>query len=282
MLSEYVMTAAGVKMPRMIYGTAWKAERTADLVEKALRAGFRGVDTACQPKHYNEAGVGEAVERLIRGGVITREAIFLQTKFTPLSGHDSRRIPYNPSAPLAEQVAQSFQTSLRNLQTSFVDSLVLHSPLPTEEELMTVWTAMEQIHRSGGARQLGISNCYDLDTLRRLHARAQVKPAVVQNRFYRETDFDKTLRTWCRTNGVVYQSFWTLTANPDVLQSAAVRRIAQSHGKTAAQVFYRCLMQEDIVPLNGTTSDAHMLEDLAALHFELSDGEVRQVMDLLA
>ena len=59
-LGEFVKTREGVAMPRMMYGTAWKAERTADLVEAAIRAGFRGVDTACQPKHYREAGVGDA------------------------------------------------------------------------------------------------------------------------------------------------------------------------------------------------------------------------------
>ena len=59
-----IISAAGVRMPPLIYGTAWKKENTATLVEQALRSGFRGIDTACQPRHYEEALVGEALERL--------------------------------------------------------------------------------------------------------------------------------------------------------------------------------------------------------------------------
>jgi diketogulonate reductase-like aldo/keto reductase len=70
-------------MPRLLYGTAWKKEKTADLVTTAVKYGFRGVDTACQPKHYNEAGVGEAIRRLANEG-ISRRDLYIQTKFTPL------------------------------------------------------------------------------------------------------------------------------------------------------------------------------------------------------
>ena len=68
-------------MPRILYGTAWKKERTDGLVQVAIRHGFRGVDTACQPKHYHEAGVGAAVAACIASGM-TRQELFLQTKFT--------------------------------------------------------------------------------------------------------------------------------------------------------------------------------------------------------
>ncbi|MBW1609002.1 MAG: aldo/keto reductase, partial [Deltaproteobacteria bacterium] len=84
---NWLITSAGVKMPRIIYGTAWKKDRTGDLVVKAIQTGFRGIDTACQPKHYNEALVGTALQRL-KSHCIEREELFLQTKFTPLSGQD--------------------------------------------------------------------------------------------------------------------------------------------------------------------------------------------------
>lgn len=90
---KWLTTSVGVKMPRIIYGTAWKKDRTADLVEKAILAGFRGIDTACQPKHYNEPLVGAALQRLKDHG-IKREVLFLQTKFTPLSGQDPKQVPY--------------------------------------------------------------------------------------------------------------------------------------------------------------------------------------------
>ena len=61
---NFIITEAGVKMPRLIYGTAWKKDRTTNLVVKAIQAGFRGIDTACQPKHYNEKQVGGAIKIL--------------------------------------------------------------------------------------------------------------------------------------------------------------------------------------------------------------------------
>jgi len=271
-----VTTRAGVEMPWIVYGTAWKKERTADLVAQAVLAGFRGIDTACQPRHYREAGVGEALERLKAQGV-ARDSLFLQTKFTPVDGQDPSSVPYDPSAPVDAQVARSFEVSRANLKTDEIDSLLLHSPLDSHEETMRAWRAMEAIHAGGGVRQLGICNCYDLPVLRALDADASVKPAVLQNRFYRKTGYDRELRAWCEGEGVVYQSFWTLTANPHVLKSAAVAALSERLGRTAAQVFFRFVRQSGIVPLTGTTSPEHMAQDLDVPSFELSAGDMESV-----
>jgi diketogulonate reductase-like aldo/keto reductase len=64
--------------PRLVYGTAWKKDRTAELVYLALKAGFRGIDTAAQPKHYNEAGAGEGIRRAIAEGIVSRKEIFVR------------------------------------------------------------------------------------------------------------------------------------------------------------------------------------------------------------
>ena len=277
---KWLTTSAGVKMPRIIYGTAWKKNRTADLVVKAIQAGFRGIDTACQPKHYDEPLVGAALHRLKDRG-IEREALFLQTKFTPLSGQDLRQVPYDKNSPVELQVAQSFEASKKNLQTEYVDSLVLHSPMAPHALLMKVWNAMEKIQKTGGTRQLGISNCYDPEVFRSLYADANVKPAVVQNRFYQETGYDTNLRHWCSNHGVIYQSFWTLTANPHILSSNTVRTIAQKYKKTEAQIFFRYLSQFGIVPLTGTSSEQHMKEDLSIFDFELSSEDLKNLSLLL-
>jgi len=277
---KWLTTSAGVKMPRIIYGTAWKKDRTADLVEKAILAGFRGIDTACQPKHYNEPLVGAALQRLKDHG-IEREVLFLQTKFTPLSGQDPRQVPYDENSPIELQVAQSFETSIKNLQTEYVDSLVLHSPMAPHSLLMKVWNAMENIQKTGGARQLGISNCYHTEVIRSLYADANVKPAVLQNRFCQETGYDANLRHWCSRHGVIYQSFWTLTANPHILSSNTVRTLAEKYKKTEAQIFFRYLSHSGIVPLTGTTSEQHMKEDLSIFEFELSSEDLKNMSLLL-
>lgn len=277
---HFIMTSENVRMPALIYGTAWKKERTADLVEQAVLSGFRGIDTACQPKHYEEALVGEALSRLRLQG-IPRDELFVQTKFTPLPGQDPKRLPYDPTAPLEAQVAQSFETSKKNLQTPYVDSLVLHSPLFPYGDLLKVWRAMEAIYHTKGARQLGISNCYDLELLKRLYHDAEVKPAVVQNRFYDESGYDFALRDWCNGHGIIYQSFWSLTANPHILGSELLRNLAGHYGKTEAQILYRYLNHTGIVPLIGSTSPLHIREDLRIFEFELSAEERDQITDLL-
>jgi diketogulonate reductase-like aldo/keto reductase len=264
----------------MIYGTAWKKAQTEALVTMAIGHGFRGIDTACQPKHYDEAGVGRGVAAGSSAS-LTRGDLYLQTKFTPVSGQDPDRIPYDPHAPLAEQVAQSFDVSLRNLQTSYLDCLVLHSPMPDRAQLTEVWQAMEAIHDAGGAKQLGISNCYRLDYLEGLCGSARIGPAVVQNRFYAETGYDREIRAFCKAHGIIYQSFWTLTANPHVLAHEEIRALALGYGCTPAQVLFRYLTQEDVVPLTGTKNVAHMREDLQIFDFELTQQERDLVTSLL-
>lgn len=271
--SDAITSAYGVRMPRIIYGTAWKKERTAILVEQALTQGFRGIDTACQPKHYFEPGVGSGIAAVFQRGLLTREQLYLQSKFTPLNGQDPLQIPYDPKAELGEQVAQSFQTSLRNLKTTYLDGLVLHSPLTDRTQWMRVWRAMEDIFQAGGVRQLGISNCYDLEAFKFLHESVTIKPALLQNRFYADTDYDRKLRQFCQSHGVIYQSFWTLTANPQILASQAVNKLAAQYRRTPAQIFFRYLTQAGIVPLTGTGSAEHMKQDLAIFEFELTDQE---------
>ena len=283
-LNAFVTSSAGVRMPRILYGTAWKKDETETLVRTALLQGFRGIDTACQPKHYHEPGVGAGVASFLNenasSGKLVRGDLYLQTKFTPLSGQDPARVPYEPKAPLAEQVRQSFEVSLRNLETDYLDCLVLHSPLPQARQSLEVWRAMESLVEARGVRQLGISNCYRLEQLEELYGSARFKPAVVQNRFYAQTGYDRGIRAFCREYGILYQSFWTLTANPQVLGHRTVRELALRHGRTGAQILFRYLTQNDVVPLTGTRSEGHMREDLGIFEFELLESE-REAMDAI-
>lgn len=272
---------SGGHMPQLIYGTAWKKERTNALVAEALALGFRGIDTACQPKHYDEARVGEAIAESCSRGTLRREEIYLQTKFTSLDGQDPRRIPYDSQAPLAEQVAQSFARSLQNLRTSYLDALILHSPMSTRAETSEVWHAMQTLCDGKRVLKLGISNCYDLRELRWLCEAHEIPPSILQNRFYAETGYDRELRTYCKERGILYQSFWTLSANPRVLAHATLRSIAARYNATPAQILFRWLTQEGCVPLTGTQSTQHMRESLAIFEIDLSAAERAQIDALL-
>jgi diketogulonate reductase-like aldo/keto reductase len=268
------------RLPRIIYGTAWKKADTARLVTLAIQTGFRGIDTACQPKHYDEAGVGTGVAASLGQG-LTRADLYLQTKFTSLSGQDPDRVPYDRKATLPDQVAQSVKVSLANLQTDYLDCVLLHSPMPTMAQTRSAWRALEAFVDAGQIRQLGISNCYRQDDIKGLFEGARIKPAVVQNRFYADTNYDRDIRAYCDQHQIIYQSFWTLSANPQLLAHKTIVGPAAIHQRTPAQLLFRFLTQIGVVPLTGTKSDAHMREDLSIFDFQLSSEELRAIDERL-
>jgi len=262
-------------IPTFLYGTAWKEERTEALTRLALQAGFRGIDTANQRKHYFEAGVGAALASAIAAGELRRSELFLQTKFTFRAGQDDR-LPYEPLAPIAAQVAQSFASSLVHLGTDYVDSYVLHGP-SSRDGLQTAdwqaWRAMEALAAAGKTRWLGVSNI-SLEQLRLLVDGAATKPAFVQNRCYAKTGWDRAVRAFCLAHGIRYQGFSLLTANRSELSARAAVRVIEHSGRPLAQVLFRFSQQLGMLPLTGTSRLEHMRLDLACSELELSPADL--------
>lgn len=152
-----------------------------------------------------------------------------------------------------------------SVDDTYIDTLVLHSPLRTLELTIEVWNALETYVPSR-IRNLGISNC-SLPILSALCSSPQVKvkPAVVQNRFYDDTAFDVPFRAFCRDHQIFYQSFWTLTANPDLARSGPVQQLASRAGITPAAALYTLVMGlGNTIVLNGTKNATRMTEDLEA------------------
>ena len=170
-------------------------------------------------------------------------------------------------------MAESLAVSLRHLRTDYLDCLILHSPLSTARLTLEAWRAMESLVAGGGVRHLGISNCQRLEQLETIVDSARVKPIAVQNRFHAATGFDRAIRAYCSSHGVRYQSFWTLTANPQLLAGPVVAALAAKHGRTPAQILFRHLTLSGVVPLTGTRAEDHMREDLEIFDFELSKSE---------
>lgn len=267
----------GISVPSFMYGTAWKKEFTARLVQLAVESGFRAIDTANQLIHYQEALVGEALRELAKLG-FARETLFLQTKFTPLDGQGGQP-PYDPFADLTTQVKQSFDGSLAHLHTDYLDSYVLHSPYSRRglgKADWEVWGAMEALHQSGKTKMIGVSNI-TASQLVDLCERAKVRPMMVQNRCFASLGWDFHVREICRAHGVIYQGFSLLTANRDVLRSREIGAIARRLGTGPAQVIFRFALQVGMLALTGTTSEQHMKEDLQAEQIVLSGEEVQLI-----
>jgi diketogulonate reductase-like aldo/keto reductase len=277
-MTERARRIGTAMVPALLYGTAWKEERTADVVVQALRAGFRGLDTANQRRHYQEAEVGRALLAELERGALRRDEVFLQTKFTFQRGQD-HRLPYDSGAPVGEQVEQSFSSSLSHLGTDVVDSYLLHAPslprgLATAD--IEAWRAMEKLHDAGRVRFIGVSN-FAPNQLAALLRTARVRPAFIQNRCYASQGWDADVRALCTREDVTYQGFSLLTANEQVVRSSLVHDLARRYQRTAAQVVLRFALQLGMIALTGTTNPRHMADDLAVYEFELTPAEMNAI-----
>jgi diketogulonate reductase-like aldo/keto reductase len=264
--------------PAFLYGTAWKEDRTASLTELALRSGFRGIDTANQRRHYFEAGVGEGLAAAYRAGVVTRAELFLQTKYTYQRGQDLR-LPYDPAASLAMQVAQSLASSLKHLGTDYVDSFVLHGPVSGyewSEADAEVWEAMRRRRDAGSTRLLAVSNV-SLKHLEEMDAAHAEMPAFVQNRCFARFGWDRDVRAFCKERNIVYQGFSLLTANQEVLQHPPFIDLAREINATPAQVVFAFARAAGMLPLTGTSDAEHMNQDLGSLQITLPAEDVRAI-----
>ena len=264
--------------PPFLYGTAWKEERTAALTELAIRNGFRAIDTANQRKHYFESGVGEGLATAYRAGIVTREEIFLQTKFTYQRGQD-HRLPYDPAAALSEQVAQSLASSLEHLGTGHVDSYVLHGPSSNygwAQDDAEIWKAMLAERDAGRTRWVGVSNV-SVDHLRQLESSRAELPTFVQNRCFARFGWDREVRHFCSDHGMTYQGFSLLTANPEVVRHPPLGKIAEEFEATPAQLIFAFARAIGMLPLTGTSNADHMRQDLASLELKLPAELVRAI-----
>jgi diketogulonate reductase-like aldo/keto reductase len=271
----------GVAVPSIMYGTAWKEHRTKALTLQAITCGFRAIDTANQRKHYVESAVGGAVTAAVASGGVTRESLFLQTKFTYPAGQD-HRLPYDPNADVATQVHQSIESSLEHLGVTRIDSYVLHAPsraFGLGECDWQAWRAMEEAVRAGWVRLLGVSNM-SFEQLARLLEEVKIAPAFVQNRCLARARWDADVRALCQACDIVYQAFSLLPANQQVLSSPRVIAIAQHHVKTLPQVVFRFAIQLAILPLMGTTNTLHMRQNLDIFDFTLSDEDLEFMLEV--
>jgi diketogulonate reductase-like aldo/keto reductase len=270
-----------VAVPLIMYGTAWKEDRTQALALEAIAAGFRAFDTANQRKHYVEEEVGAAVRTAIASGTVTQDDLFLQTKFTYQHGQDYR-LPYDPNCDLTTQVRQSIASSLEHLGVTRIDSYILHGPSRSSglgSADWETWRAMEDAVDEGLVGLLGISNV-SVDQLDALLGGARIRPMFVQNRCLARASWDAEVRALCQTQNVIYQAFSLLSGNRQVLLKSRVTEIARHHNKTVPQVVFRFSVQLGMVPITGTTDGAHMRHNLDILDFTLTHDETETMRAL--
>ena len=229
MPSDRIFNVRSVAVPRLMYGTAWKEDRTQALVLNAIATGFRAFDTANQRKHYVEEEVGAAVRSAIGSGTVTQADLFLQTKFTYQRGQH-HRLPYDPDCDLTTQVRQSIDSSLEHLGVTRLDSYILHGPSEFSglgQADWETWRAMEAAVDEGLVGLLGISNV-SVEQLDALIGGARIRPVFVQNRCLARANWDAEVAALCQTHDIIYQAFSLFSGNRQVLLKPRVTEIART------------------------------------------------------
>ena len=259
----YVTLNSGYRMPVLGLGTWTFDDSTAETtVYTAIREGYRLIDTA---RYYgNESGVGRGVRRAINEGLVKREDIFVTTKIVPGSYSD-------PEAAIDD--------SNRALGLGYIDLMLIHQPGYNDEEL---YKALERGVKSGKIRSIGISNYYTPEEFERITKNASIIPAVVQNENHPYNQ-NNELQKYLERYGTVIESWYPFGGRGNtqsLFADESIKRIAEAHGKTPAQVILRWHVQAGYVTIPGSKNPLHIRENINIFDFELSDDEMRTIKGL--
>ncbi len=263
------------QMGSIVYGAKSKGDETGKFVTQAIRAGFRHIATGGFHSEYNEQGAGIGWKE----SGVPRNELYLQTLFVARSvnGYGTQNCmvvdscPPSTSLSIEDQVHLSIKSSLHNLQTTYIDAVLVHNfraKLQKYEDTLTAWKILEGYVDKGIIRHLGIVSVHDRDYLTKLHTDARVKPKIIQNRFHGNRGYDVELRPLFREMGMSNQLFWILTgsAGGKVRNNSIISEIARRQGVSNQVLLYSftivCLGG---TPLIGSKSLSHMKEDVEAL-----------------
>jgi 2,5-diketo-D-gluconate reductase A len=249
----------GVEIPQLGFGVFQvPPEETQEVVELALDAGYRHVDTAAA--YRNEQGVGAALD----AADLPREDVFVTTKlWNSQQGYDS--------------ALAAFDASLGRLGLDYVDLYLIHWPVPTEDRFVETWRAFESIHDEGRARTIGVSN-FRVEDLERLEAETETRPTVNQIELHPRLQ-QAELRAWHAEHRVATEA-WSPLAQGDLLDEATIVRVAERHGKTPAQAILRWHLQLGNVVIPKSVTPERIRENIEIFDFELSDEDMEAIGQL--
>ncbi|KAG0525022.1 hypothetical protein BDA96_06G019600 [Sorghum bicolor] len=243
----------------------------------AVRLGYRHIDTASA--YGTEGAVGAAVaDAVATGAVASRADLFITSKLWMNDAHPDRVLP-------------ALRQSLARLGLDYLDLFLVHWPLAADEnrklvpfDMEGVWRAMEECHRLGLARSIGVSN-FSAAKMTRLLAFAAVPPAVNQvelNVGWRQ----EKVREVCAKNGVVVAAFSPLGAfgsmwgSNAVMESGVLQDVAARKGKTIAQVALRWLHEQGVCFVARSFNKDRLKQNMELFDWDLSDDDKEKIMGI--
>ena len=247
----------GVTIPQLGFGVFQvPRDETQRVVEDALEAGYRHIDTAAA--YGNEAGVGAAIAAC----GIPRDQLFITTKLR--NGEQG-------------SATEAFEASRRALRLDVIDLYLLHWPVPSQGLFVEAWQALEKVYAADGVRAIGVSNFLQehLDTLL---AATTVVPAV--NQIELHPSFQQAaLSVSSQAAGTAIEAYSPLGRGAD-LESAAVKSLAVKRGVTAAQIILGWHLGIGNIVIPKSTHPLRMSENLAAAGVTLGQDEIAAITAL--
>lgn len=246
----------GVHMPAIGFGVYQiPNSETEEAVTNALEVGYRLIDTAAS--YFNEREVGQAV----RQSGLKREEIFITSKLWV------QDYEY-------EDALRAFDRSLNNLGVDYIDLYLLHKPYGN---YYAAWRALEKLHKEGLIRAIGVTS-FSNERLQDLFLHNEIKPAINQletHPFFQQ----KAANDFLRSEGIVHQARAPFAEGKnDIFNHPVIKKIAENHDKTVANVILRWLNQRNVVVIPKSTKKSRMIENFNSFDFTLTDNE----MDLIA
>lgn len=251
---------SGYDMPVLGLGT-WTltGETCENAVYSAIKFGYRLIDTA---QYYgNEREVGNAVKRAIDEGLVTREEVFITTKVMPTN---------------YDNASSSIDESLNKLGMDYVDLFLVHQSGMGDDE---VYKALCEGVKDGKIRSVGISNYYTADEFERVIKGADIKPAVVQNEnhiYYQNTQFQEYVSKY----GTFVESYYPFGGRGHTSESfnnEVIKEIAESYGKTSAQIILRWHIQAGYITIPGSSNPDHIFENISIFDFTLTSDQMQKI-----
>ncbi|MDN7241662.1 aldo/keto reductase [Planococcus sp. N028] len=257
---EFVTLNNGLKMPQLGFGV-WQVEddQATAAVTAALEAGYRSIDTAMIYK--NEKGVGKALKE----SGIPREDLFITTKvWNSDQGYDN--------------TLRAFDESLERLGLDYVDLYLIHWPTPQFDQYIDTYKALEKLYNDGRVKAIGVCN-FEIEHLERLLAECDVPPVLNQvecHPYLAQTE----LKSYCAEHNIFVEAWSPLDQGGEALQDETIKKIAEAHGKTTAQVILRWHLQNNSIVIPKSVTPSRIEENFDVFGFELTDDEMEQIHNL--
>jgi diketogulonate reductase-like aldo/keto reductase len=249
----------GIEIPQLGLGV-WQVEDeiVSDVVSAAFDSGYRHIDTAAI--YGNEEGVGHA----IAASGLPRDEVFLTTKvWNSDQGYDS--------------TLKAFDASLHRLGLDYVDLYLIHWQSLKRDKYVDTWKAFEQLYADKRVRAIGVSN-FHVPALQRLFEETDLRPAVNQIELHPALPQDE-LRAFNAENDIVTEA-WSPLAQGGLLSEPTLKRLAEKHAKSPAQVVIRWHLQLGNVVIPKSKTPARIAENIDVFDFTLDNEDMAAIADL--